>query len=213
MSRVVHVIADVLFETRRSRDQSRELDRQVRVGCTIDASASSFRVATDINRSRRSASRRGTKSLINKKMMVAAVLAASAMTQQGVGQAATWNVHRHAGRYGTARHPVGGWQVTSSRATVAGVQEGRASFYSGGGRTANGGFVGAATCAHRSLPFGTRLLVTNLSTARQAVLTGNARGPFIRGRMLDVSRGAAGMLGMLHAGVSTIRMQVIGGAG
>ena len=89
---------------------------------------------------------------------------------------------------------------------------GRASFY-GGGRTANGGIVGAATCAHRSLPFGTKVLVTNLANARQAILTVNDRGPFVRGRVLDVSRGAAGVLGMLHAGVSQIRMQVLGGAG
>ena len=93
------------------------------------------------------------------------------------------------------------------------VQEGRASFYSGGGHTASGGNVGSATCAHRSLPFGTKVLVTNLANLRQAILTVNDRGPFVRGRMLDVSRGAAGMLGMLHAGVSQIRMQVLGGAG
>ncbi len=146
-------------------------------------------------------------------MIIAAVLAASAMTQQGVVQAATWKIHRHAARYRTARHPAGGSRTASWREPVVGVQEGRASFYSGGGRTANGGAVGVATCAHRSLPFGTRLLVTNLANARQAVLTVNDRGPFVRGRMLDISRGAAGMLGMLHAGVSTIRMQVIGGAG
>ena len=97
-------------------------------------------------------------------------------------------------------------------ASAAG-QVGRASFYSGGNRTANGGFVGAATCAHRSLPFGTKVLVTNLANARQAILTVNDRGPFVRGRVLDVSRGAAGVLGMLHAGVSQIRMQVLGGAG
>ncbi len=102
--------------------------------------------------------------------------------------------------------------IRPSAAGTGGVQEGRASFYSGG-RTANGGAVGAATCAHRSLPFGTRVLVTNLANAKQVILTVNDRGPFVRGRVLDVSRGAAGILGMLHAGVSQIRMQVIAGAG
>lgn len=97
-------------------------------------------------------------------------------------------------------------------ASVGSIQEGRASFYAGS-RTASGSFVGAATCAHRSLPFGTKVLVTNLANARQAILTVNDRGPFVRGRVLDVSRGAAGMLGMLHAGVSQIRMQVLGSAG
>ena len=93
-----------------------------------------------------------------------------------------------------------------------GVQTGRASYYSGG-RTASGGSVGAATCAHRSLPFGTRVLVTNLANLRQAVLTVNDRGPFVRGRVVDVSRGAAGMLGMLQSGVASVRVQVLGASG
>ena len=91
------------------------------------------------------------------------------------------------------------------------VQTGRASFYSGG-RTASGGGVGFATCAHRSLPFGTQVLVTNLTNQRQAVLTVNDRGPFTRGRVVDVSRGAAGMLGMLASGVASVRVQVLGRA-
>ena len=110
--------------------------------------------------------------------------------------------------------------LTSAAATVtrvvsraSGVQTGRASFYGGGGRTAAGGRVGAATCAHRSLPFGTRVLVTNLANARQAVLTVNDRGPFVRGRIVDVSVGAAGVLGMLHSGTAPVRVQVVGGPG
>ena len=91
------------------------------------------------------------------------------------------------------------------------VQIGRASFYSGG-RTASGGGVGVATCAHRSLPFGTRVLVTNLANQRRAVLTVNDRGPFARGRVVDVSRGAAGMLGMLASGVTSVRLEVLGRA-
>ena len=94
-----------------------------------------------------------------------------------------------------------------------GAQIGGASFYSGGGRTAGGGRVGVATCAHRSLPFGTRVLVTNLANARQEVLTVNDRGPFARGRILDVSKTAAGVLGMLHSGVALVRMEVLGGRG
>ncbi len=93
-----------------------------------------------------------------------------------------------------------------------GTQVGGASFYSGG-RTATGGAVGAATCAHRSLPFGTRILVTNLANARKEVLTVNDRGPFARGRILDVSRTAAGVLGMLRTGVARVRMEIVGGPG
>lgn len=92
---------------------------------------------------------------------------------------------------------------------MSGGQVGNASFYSGSHRTAAGGFVGAATCAHRTLPFGTKVLVTNLRSGRQAVLTVNDRGPFVRGRIVDVSRTAAGTLGMIGTGVAPVRVQVI----
>jgi rare lipoprotein A len=92
---------------------------------------------------------------------------------------------------------------------AGGGQTGNASFYSGSHRTANGSFVGAATCAHRTLPFGTKVLVTNLRSGRQAVLTVNDRGPFVRGRIVDVSRGAAGTLGMIGSGTAPVRLQVL----
>ena len=102
--------------------------------------------------------------------------------------------------------------VPASTPIASGAQVGGASYY-GGGRTASGGRVGAATCAHRSLPFGTRVLVTNLNNARSTVLTVNDRGPFIRGRIVDVSVGAAGVLGMLHSGTARVSVQVVGGPG
>ena len=105
----------------------------------------------------------------------------------------------------------------AARPTVApaaiGAQTGRASFYYSGGRTASGGIVGTATCAHRSLPFGTRVLVTNLSNLRRMVLVVNDRGPFVGGRIVDVSRTAAAALGMLQSGIANVRMQVVGGPG
>ena len=101
----------------------------------------------------------------------------------------------------------------ASMRAAGGAQTGQASFYGLHSRTANGGRVGSATCAHRSLPFGTRVLVTNLANARQAVLTVNDRGPFVRGRIVDVSVGAAGALGMLHSGTAPVRVQVVGGPG
>ena len=103
--------------------------------------------------------------------------------------------------------------VAASPPAGSRVQVGRASFYGGGRLTAAGGHVGAATCAHRSLPFGTRVLVTNLANAHQAVLTVNDRGPFVGGRVIDVSVGAAGVLGMLHSGTAPVRIQVVGGPG
>ncbi len=65
------------------------------------------------------------------------------------------------------------------------------------------------TCAHRSLPFGTRLLVTNLRNNRTAVLTVADRGPFIRGRIVDVSMGAANALGFRQAGVVPVKIETV----
>jgi rare lipoprotein A len=83
---------------------------------------------------------------------------------------------------------------------------GAASYYSGKGRTASGGHVGAMTAAHRSLPFGTKVLVTNLNNGRSATVTINDRGPFIRSRIIDVSSGAANVLGMRQSGVARVRV-------
>ena len=61
------------------------------------------------------------------------------------------------------------------------------------------------TCAHRSLPFGTH--VRNLSNYRSAVLVVNDRGPFIKGRIIDVSTGAADILGFRRAGVARVTVE------
>jgi rare lipoprotein A len=84
---------------------------------------------------------------------------------------------------------------------------GKASYYAQKGRTANGERVGHMTAAHRSLPFGTRLKVTNLRNHRSVVVRVNDRGPFIRGRIVDVSVGAANVLGMRQQGVAMVRVE------
>jgi len=86
---------------------------------------------------------------------------------------------------------------------------GKASYYGGKGRTASGGHVGGLTAAHRSLPFGTRVKVTNLNNGHSATVTINDRGPFVHGRIIDVSTGAAGVLGMRGAGVANVRVQTL----
>lgn len=83
---------------------------------------------------------------------------------------------------------------------------GKASYYNLGGRTANGGHVGAYTAAHRSLPFGSRVRVTNLRNNRSVVVTINDRGPFTGGRVIDVSANAANSLGFRSAGVAMVRV-------
>jgi rare lipoprotein A len=86
---------------------------------------------------------------------------------------------------------------------------GLASFYSG--RSATGETVGAnaLTAAHRTLPFGTKVRVTNLKNGQSVTVRINDRGPFVRNRSIDLSDGAAGAIGMKGAGVAPVRMEVI----
>ncbi len=63
------------------------------------------------------------------------------------------------------------------------------------------------TAAHKTLPFGTRLKVTHVHNQRSVVVKINDRGPFIRGRDLDLSYGAAQALGMVDEGVSKVRVE------
>ena len=88
---------------------------------------------------------------------------------------------------------------------------GMASFYGNeaGSRTASGQRFNqnAMTAAHRSLPFGTRLRVTH--GGRSVIVTINDRGPFIRGRILDLSTGAARAIGLTNAGVGRITAEIV----
>ncbi len=68
----------------------------------------------------------------------------------------------------------------------------------------------AMTAAHRSLPFGTRVRVTNTRNGRSVVVRINDRGPFIRGRVIDVSTGAARAIGMINSGVAPVKIEVLG---
>jgi rare lipoprotein A len=93
-----------------------------------------------------------------------------------------------------------------------GVEEGLASFYADslrGHPTASGAPYDPAafTCAHRTLPFGTRLRVTELGQGRSVEVTVNDRGPFTGGRLIDLSRGAAAALGLIERGVAPVRVE------
>lgn len=94
------------------------------------------------------------------------------------------------------------------------VQEGRASWYGAefaGRRTANGETYDPSqlTAAHPELPFDTLVRVHNLDNGRSVVVRVNDRGPFKRGRVIDVSRAAAESLGMLRAGTANVRLEVL----
>jgi len=91
---------------------------------------------------------------------------------------------------------------------------GQASWYGPGfygNRTASGEVLrpGTYTAAHRSLPFGTRVRVTNLNNGRSAVVRINDRGPFTGGRIIDLAHGAASDLGVTSSGLATVRLEVL----
>ncbi|HEY3848153.1 MAG TPA: septal ring lytic transglycosylase RlpA family protein [Acetobacteraceae bacterium] len=93
------------------------------------------------------------------------------------------------------------------------IQEGVASWYrpqAGPRRTADGERLDASglTAAHRSLPFGTQVMVTNLATGRSVVVRINDRGPVARGRIIDLSTAAAKALDMRQDGVSRVRLEM-----
>jgi rare lipoprotein A len=92
---------------------------------------------------------------------------------------------------------------------TANAQSGIASVYSGG-RTANGEYAhaGRLTAAHRTLPFGTRVRVTNRRNGRSVVVRINDRGPFIRGRVIDLTPAAARAIGF--NGLAQVSLAVIG---
>ena len=91
-------------------------------------------------------------------------------------------------------------------------QEGRASFYANsfqGKETANGELYDSAafTAAHKTLPFGTRVKVSNLRNNKSVVVTINDRGPFHQKRIIDLSKAAARELGFIDRGTTKVRLE------
>lgn len=113
-----------------------------------------------------------------------------------------------------AAAPSGGISPLKTFSLPATTQFGVASWYGPGfqGReTASGPpfDMNAMTCAHRQLPLGTCVRVTNLLNRRALILKVNDRGPYVGGRVLDVSRGAAKSLGFLGAGLAPVRIEIV----
>ena len=90
-------------------------------------------------------------------------------------------------------------------------QCGRASWYTMGTKTASGERMNAniLAAAHRTLPFGTRVRVDNLSNGRSVVVRINDRGPYAGGRIIDVTKGAAVQLGMVDSGTARVRLTAL----
>ncbi len=101
----------------------------------------------------------------------------------------------------TTRH-AGGKQIASS---------GLASFYKYDGQTASGENFNpnTLTAAHRTLPFGTRLRVTSVATGRSVTVRINDRGPYVPGRVVDLSYAAAETLGIVGRGVAKVKLSIV----
>ncbi len=102
--------------------------------------------------------------------------------------------------------------AASAPEATAMIQCGTASWYDERGtQAADGGTVdpAALVAAHRSLPFGTRVRVENLSNGRSTTVEINDRGPFTQGRLIDVSRAAAEALAFIDGGVVRVRISTL----
>ena len=99
---------------------------------------------------------------------------------------------------------------------VKATEHGKASWYSiktnYGTKTASGQRLSndAATAAHKTLPMGTKVRVINEANGKSEVVTINDRGPYIKGRIIDVTVGAAERLGFRHRGITRVKVEVLG---
>ena len=139
------------------------------------------------------------------------LFAATILVSGAATEASARSHHRH---HHVARHSTesSGWREANASIGSGGrTFSGIASFYGNesGSKTASGQRFNenAMTAAHRSLPFGTKLRVTRGD--RSVIVTINDRGPFVRGRVLDLSTGAARAIGLTGAGVGRVVAEVI----
>ncbi len=104
--------------------------------------------------------------------------------------------------------------ITSAKVATGDTHVGIASYYADkfhGRKTANGERFdqSALTAAHKTLPLGTKVRVTSTKTGKSVVVRINDRGPFIKGRVIDLSRRAAKELGIIKRGLAKVRVEVI----
>jgi rare lipoprotein A len=141
-----------------------------------------------------------------------AVIAATLLVGGSVTEASAKSRHHGHHSHHAAKSTGGDWRDANASMGSGGSSfSGMASFYGNesGSKTASGARFNqnAMTCAHRSLPFGTKLRVTH--RGQSVVVTVNDRGPFVRGRVLDLSTGAARAIGLTGAGVGKVVAEVV----
>lgn len=102
--------------------------------------------------------------------------------------------------------------ASSSYSGGGSTLSGQASYYWQPQKVASGGWFNpnALTAAHKTLPFGTRVQVTNQHNGKSVTVTINDRGPYVAGRIIDLSSAAAGVIGMKSAGVVPVKVTVLG---
>jgi rare lipoprotein A len=145
------------------------------------------------------------------------ILAATLFVGGGITEASakSRHHHRHHHSHHASNSAGGSWRDANAAVTPSSGSghsfSGMASFYGNesGSKTASGQRFNqnALTAAHRSLPFGTKLRVSH--GGRSVVVTINDRGPFVRGRVLDLSTGAARAIGLTSAGVGRVTAEVV----
>lgn len=136
-----------------------------------------------------------------------ALIAATLLVGGTATEASAKSKHRHHASHAAKSD----WRNANAAIGSGHSFAGKASFYGNesGSKTASGQRFNqnAMTAAHRSLPFGTKLRVTH--RGQSVVVTINDRGPFIRGRVLDLSKGAARAIGLTGAGVGHVTAEVV----
>jgi len=154
-------------------------------------------------------------------LRLAAILAGAA-TLAACGQSPFRTAHSDFRSHATRQAAIEQPRAPASTASVVrrapepgekaeGKSQGIASFYSQGTKTASGEKFdpNELTAAHPTLPFGTKLRVTNQHTGRSVTVRVNDRGPYVPGRVVDVSYSAAQELGMVGRGVAPVKLDVV----
>jgi peptidoglycan lytic transglycosylase len=162
--------------------------------------------------------KKSTAGTVTRSNTALAILAATILVGGTATEASAKSRHHHYRHHHVAHasesNPGSSWRDANASTGATGGRSfsGVASFYGNesGSKTASGQRFNenAMTAAHRSLPFGTRLRVTH--NGRSVVVTINDRGPFIKGRVLDLSTGAARAVGLTSAGVGRVTAEVVG---
>jgi rare lipoprotein A len=118
------------------------------------------------------------------------------------------------GRIASLQDAVADLEDPALRTAYEAIGQGEASYYGAelaGNRTASGERFNPAalTAAHRSLPLGTKLRVTNMANGMSVIVRVNDRGPFVGSRIIDVSLGAARQIGMVRTGKARVRLEIL----